>query len=329
MSLCARSLGSKFCRKGGLFLVVPPGRLNRECTFVATSVKLGPAPSPASDILLNIKPHKTSEPVNSKFGSALMTANRDCVAPYKLLQAVGDDRLYTNKVQLQPQEDLEHPSMEHVSCQSNVEKPDQAGDHQPPTMPTEDQLENIKEILAEELPKMLNIGYLASRLAPMFNENLVVINNIRGTKTVGVYHHVVFLSLLRIVAFFKYASVRFIILKITSHTSDGTVRCRWSIRGISGVSVFMFWKWNAIKMFKEDLVKEAPIWHDGFSTYYVGPDGLVNKLIIDKMQPDDDKIKDGKDVIASKLAMFVKSPPVMKFGNSGLAKGLFPFMKVT
>lgn len=30
-------------------------------------------------------------------------------------------------------------------------------------------------------------------------------------------------------------------------------------------------------------------WYDGFSTFYVGSDGLIYKHVADKMMPDDDK----------------------------------------
>lgn len=48
-------------------------------------------------------------------------------------------------------------------------------------------------------------------------------------------------------------------------------------------------------------------WYDGFSTFYVGGDGLVQKHIVDKVMPDQDTIIDDteKAPIAAKIALLI------------------------
>lgn len=43
-------------------------------------------------------------------------------------------------------------------------------------------------------------------------------------------------------------------------------------------------------------------WYDGFSTFYVGEDGLVYKHVADKMMPDQEVDVKPKTALQSKLA---------------------------
>lgn len=122
------------------------------------------------------------------------------------------------------------------------------------------------------------------------------------------------IALLRAVGHLKYAYVKLTVLRITKHPEDGTIRCRWRVVGISGLKVmFMFWRyklWELRKAFQEQERLENSLkkyvfvkilffffflnfciksWYDGFSTFYVGRDGLIYKHVADKMMPDDDK----------------------------------------
>lgn len=43
-------------------------------------------------------------------------------------------------------------------------------------------------------------------------------------------------------------------------------------------------------------------WYDGFSTFYIGDDGLVYKHVADKMMPDDAEAEKPKTSLPRKLA---------------------------
>ena len=77
--------------------------------------------------------------------------------------------------------------------------------------------------------------------------------------------------------------MKFEILKITRHQDDKTVKVRWRIRGISALKVMLnFWKiklWN----YKEVLEDNQETWYDGFSTFYLGNDGLIARHVLDKV----------------------------------------------
>lgn len=170
--------------------------------------------------------------------------------------------------------------------------------------PSEEQLHNIHTILAKTLPDL----FIKPLDYTIYHQNLIFENNIRGTRTVGLFRYVKQIALLRTVGHLKFAYVKFEVLKITSHPEDSTVKVRWRIRGISGMKVFLqFWKFRLWEM-KKLYDDHQESWYDGFSIFFVANDGLVYKHVADKMQPDNDEAcaVDKKDSsLAAKLALML------------------------
>lgn len=153
-----------------------------------------------------------------------------------------------------------------------------------PNKPTVEQLDHVFNVLRDTLPKL----FIQPLDYSIYSPNLIFENNIQGKYTVGLYHYVKQVALLRTVGHLKYAYVKFEILKMTKHQQDFSVKVRWSVRGISGLKVmFQFWK---IKLWKlKEIFDQQEAWYDGFSTFYVGPDGLIYKHVADKVMPDQSK----------------------------------------
>lgn len=175
----------------------------------------------------------------------------------------------------------------------------------PNEKPPPEKLDYIYRSLAESLPKL----FIQPMDYSIYHPEIVFENNIRGTRTVGLYPYVKQIALLRTIGHLKYAYVKLEILKITQHSEDSSVKVRWRIRGISGLKVmFLFWKyrlWNFKEMFDK-----TESWYDGFSTFYVNGEGQIIKHVADKMMPDSDReTVDGRTSItqldAAKLALIV------------------------
>lgn len=170
--------------------------------------------------------------------------------------------------------------------------------------PSEEQLHRVYTVLANTLPEL----FLKPLDYTIYHQNIIFENNIRGIRTVGLFHYVKQIALLRTVGHLKFAYVKFEILKITSHPEDGTVKVRWRIRGVSGLKVFLqFWKFKLWKM-KGMLDENQESWYDGFSIFFVGSDGLVYKHVADKMQPDNDEacaVQKKESPLAAKLALML------------------------
>ncbi|XP_055584955.1 uncharacterized protein C6orf136 homolog [Uranotaenia lowii] len=168
-------------------------------------------------------------------------------------------------------------------------------------LPSEEALQKVFDVLGNTLPKL----FIQPLDYSIYNPNLIFENNIRGMRTVGLYHYVKQVALLRTVGHLKYAYVSFDILKITKHPEEGTVKIRWRVKGISAARVmFTFWRYKLWKL--KEILNETEAWYDGFSVFHVGSDGLIYKHVADKMMPDDDKVViDSKNVISPKLALFL------------------------
>lgn len=88
---------------------------------------------------------------------------------------------------------------------------------------------------------------------------------------------------MRTVGHLKFAYVKFEVLKITQNPEDNTVRVRWRIRGISAMKVMLnFWKYKLWKI--REIFEDTEAWYDGFSTFYMGSDGLIYKHVADKVR---------------------------------------------
>lgn len=100
----------------------------------------------------------------------------------------------------------------------------------------------------------------------------------------GLYPFLKEVALLRIVGHLKYAYVKMDIIKITKHPEDYTIKCRWTVRGISGMKVFFsFWKYKLWKLREILSEQETETWYDGFSTFYLGDRGLIVKHTVDRV----------------------------------------------
>lgn len=173
-------------------------------------------------------------------------------------------------------------------------------------LPDPGDLHKVYERLSNTLPKL----FVQPMDYSIYHPNLIFQDNIRGRQTVGIYNYVKTIALLRTVGHLKYAYVTFTIIRITQHPEEGVIRVRWRISGISGLKVmFMFWKYKLWELKK--AFQEQESWYDGFSTFYVGSDGLIYKHIADKMMPDQDREVVG---IADKIISTKMGAPAMFVG---------------
>ncbi|BFG05459.1 uncharacterized protein DMAD_04187 [Drosophila madeirensis] len=180
------------------------------------------------------------------------------------------ERSDSNKIQ--PTRSLHENSNAQTSAKENesVRKPED--------------LERAFEVLRTTLPKL----FVEPLDYSIYSPHLIFENNITGKHTVGLYHFVKQIAILRTVGHLKYAYVKFEVLKITKHPDDQTVRIRWRVRGISGLKVmFQFWKYKVWQL--KEVLRDQESWYDGFSICYLGDSGLIEKHVVDKVMPDESR----------------------------------------
>ncbi|XP_068243757.1 uncharacterized protein [Palaemon carinicauda] len=186
-----------------------------------------------------------------------------------------------------------------LCTEPNLNSPKSKKAH-PGDKPSMEQLSHVYNVLAETLPKL----FIQPLDYKIYSQQIVFENRIRGKVTVGLIPYVKQVALLRTVGHLKFAFVKFDILKITKHPEDGTIRVRWQIRGLSGLkAMFQFWK---VKLWSWKSVKdEMESWYDGYSTFFVGGDGLVHKHVADSMMPDEEQTVIEKGPLTAKLAVLL------------------------
>ncbi|KAI8437123.1 hypothetical protein MSG28_010473 [Choristoneura fumiferana] len=211
---------------------------------------------------------------------------------------------YENGEELQPTclSAFEYDAVAHCSSPNLRASADSPPEPSRDGKPSEEQLMKVFHVLSDTMPKL----FIKPLDYSIYHPDLIFVNNIRGTTTVGLIHYVKQIALLRTVGHFKFAYVKLEVMKITAHPEDSTVKMRWRVRGISGFKVFfMFWKYKLWNM--KEALQDQELWYDGFSTFYVGGDGLVQKHIADKVMPDQDTIIDDEEKapIAAKIALLI------------------------
>lgn len=144
--------------------------------------------------------------------------------------------------------------------------------------PNQADLQRAFKILSEHIPNL----FVHPMDYSIFHPQVITVNNINGKQTEGIYPFLKQIALLRAVGHVKYAFVKMDIIKITKHPEDFTIKCRWTVRGISGLKVlFTFWKYKLWKL--REMLNETETWYDGFSTFYLGDRGLIVKHTIDRV----------------------------------------------
>ncbi|KAL0896125.1 hypothetical protein ABMA27_012083 [Loxostege sticticalis] len=221
--------------------------------------------------------------------------------PYTCISSVDFTKFSNDNLEPTCLSDFERDAVAHCTGPV-VPSPTPSSELSPDGRPSEEQLMKVFHVLSKTMPDL----FIKPLDYSIYHPNLVFVNNIRGITTIGLFHYVRQVALLRTVGHIKFAYVKFEVMKITAHPEDSTIKLRWRIRGISGLKVFfMFWKyklWNLKQAFQDQ-----ELWYDGFSTFYVGPDGLVQKHIADKVMPDQDTIIDDEEKapIAAKIALLI------------------------
>ncbi|XP_036395253.1 uncharacterized protein LOC118784891 [Megalops cyprinoides] len=137
----------------------------------------------------------------------------------------------------------------------------------------EEKLALMHDKLREELPRF----FLKSHDYSMYSPDVEFINGLLNTKTRGRVLYQLSLSLWKLLCACYFADMRLEVLKLTKHSEDGTVRARWRLRGLPfHVLLLRFYRRDKSSLYRT---------YDAFSTFYLGPEGLVRCHRVDKVMP--------------------------------------------
>ncbi|XP_038671799.1 uncharacterized protein C6orf136 homolog isoform X2 [Scyliorhinus canicula] len=146
-----------------------------------------------------------------------------------------------------------------------------------------------KDSPVRELPNF----FLKSHDYRMYSRNVEFISQYPRIKTRGRITYQAIVTVLRFIAWNYCADIRMEVMKMTQHPEDWTIQVRWRVTGLP-LHVLM------LKFYKKDKT-ELYRTYDAYSTFYLGPDGLIHRHKIDKMMPTQPPFTKVKTLLAGAL----------------------------
>uniref|UniRef100_A0A1A8G5C0 Chromosome 6 open reading frame 136 n=1 Tax=Nothobranchius korthausae TaxID=1143690 RepID=A0A1A8G5C0_9TELE len=141
----------------------------------------------------------------------------------------------------------------------------------------EHELEENLALMYERLSVELPSFFRTSHDYTMYSNNVEFINGLLNTRTRGRLVYRVMLSSWRFLCLCYYADARLDVLKLTKHMEDGSIKARWRIKGLPFHSLLLrFYRKDRSQLYRS---------FDAFSTFYIGPDGLIHCHKVEKVMP--------------------------------------------
>ncbi|XP_061112319.1 uncharacterized protein C6orf136 homolog [Conger conger] len=135
----------------------------------------------------------------------------------------------------------------------------------------EEKLALMYERLRTELPSFFQKNHDFS----MYSSDMEFINGLLHTHTRGCRLYQLTLTTWKLLCALYFADMRMEVLKLTKHSEDGTVRARWRVQGLPFHLLLMrFYRRDKTQLYRT---------YDAFSTFHVGPDGLIHRHRVDKV----------------------------------------------
>jgi hypothetical protein len=129
----------------------------------------------------------------------------------------------------------------------------------------------------------------------MYTKDLVFENNWNiesPSRTVGIGSYVLAVVKARFYIHSRYAKVKVSVISCTIDETLGCVQLQWRVSGLPQVKAFMFWKFRPFHVKAKAEVESE--WLEGLSTFYVNNKGFVNRHVICRVIPQDNKSNKNK-----------------------------------
>ncbi|XP_015790971.1 uncharacterized protein C6orf136 homolog [Tetranychus urticae] len=150
--------------------------------------------------------------------------------------------------------------------------------------PSISQLKLVYTTLSEYLPNF----FRGPHCFEIYAEDVVLEDNIRNIKTVGLPVYKQNISLVKFYSHLKYRHVDLNVLKMTEHIEESCVKVRWRVVGSPNWTILLNYLSSLPSVKGKNLAdNDVEVWVDGFSIFYVNKDGKICRHICDKLIPDD------------------------------------------
>ncbi|XP_030053243.1 uncharacterized protein C6orf136 homolog isoform X2 [Microcaecilia unicolor] len=153
----------------------------------------------------------------------------------------------------------------------------------------EEHLAVMYEKLRCELPNF----FLKIHDYGIYSQDVEFHNEILRLRTRGRAMYQASLTLCRFLAWNYFVDLHMEVLKLTQHPENWTIQARWRVIGLPlHVLMFRFYKRDKSELYRT---------YDAYSTFYVGPDGLIYRHKVDKLMPAQPPVNRVKRLLAGLL----------------------------
>jgi len=161
------------------------------------------------------------------------------------------------------------------------------------------------ELVAYQLTQDLNNIFMQRQDWTIYHMEMVLQDNIRGVKMVGLDKYMLLINTMRVLAHIRFVYVRMSILSLTKEKEEGIIKVRWRVVGLGmGRMVLRYFPdrlWD-----KGNMERMSPAYIDGFSKFYVASDSKIYQHTVDRVMEDKEK-EEGKTMVQKLLELKQKT----------------------
>lgn len=167
-----------------------------------------------------------------------------------------------------------------VNCSSNDDQSSSPNGDKKNELPPKELLDQVADRLSWDMAHF----FVRQPDFSLYREDIVFDNRMSGRTTVGAYNYIKQMHFLRIWGHLRFVFVRFGIMKVTVHPLEGQIQMRWQISGIGMIKMLLMYLPKQLWK-QENVAKNATIYLDGMSTFYVDGNGLIYRHVADNKMP--------------------------------------------
>merc|ERR1719481_1911991 len=142
------------------------------------------------------------------------------------------------------------------------------------------------EKIASQLTDDISNFFMKAQNWNMYHKEMVLQDNIRGVKFVGLERYKLLVNILRIIAHMRFLYVKMTILSVTKE-KQGTISVRWRVVGLGLMKMLVRYFPDRLWE-KGSMERIAPVYIDGYSTFYVNSESEIYQHTVDKVMKDKD-----------------------------------------
>jgi len=144
------------------------------------------------------------------------------------------------------------------------------------------------EMVAYQLTHDLTNIFMQRQDWSIYHKELVLQDNIRGVRLVGLEKYMLLINMLRLLAHIRFVYVRMSLLSLTKEEEEGVIKVRWRVVGLGfGRMLLRYFPdrlWE-----KGNMERMSPCYLDGYSTFYLDSNSKIYQHTVDRVMEDKEK----------------------------------------